>query len=239
MSDTITVYWATWSLPERQHQINFLWKKPETLTKCLPKNGSKNRFANYHACSAFKNLAKNTLVPIHPVSSNVMLGGDYSSPHIVSSNMDVWLPKPNALQDRYRVDYDFGWVFFCEEPLVIQQMAPFMHETTAQKTAGMPLGAFDISRWFRPIMTTYLLWENKNTVSVTEGEPVFYLQFQTEKQIIFKQFELTNPLYEIPNSSFIFRRIKPAMSLFELYDRFISSNRKKVVLKHIKENLLD
>ena len=238
MSDTVVVYWGHVALPTKQTHVNLLWKPPVNIATTLPK-GSRQKNNNYHACSGFKSFSKNTYTFIHPIDYEVGLSGSVNSPLKNNDPLNLWVLSPNAFDNQYRIDYDFGWFFFAEEPVVIQQTPPFLHKTTAHTTATMPFGSFDISKWFRPIILTYLLWENESTIKVTKGDPAIYLNFLTDKKVILKQFEVTEEIMSLSLQSVQFKNLIPFEPLSSLYDRFTSSKRNLMLSKLIKRNLLE
>jgi hypothetical protein len=66
-----------------------------------------------------------------------------------------------------------------------------------------------------------------------------YVQFETDRRIIFKRFEFTNDMIIIVDQLMQLRDRNSIASLNFLYDVFIQSFRNKKVLKLIKENVLD
>jgi hypothetical protein len=66
----------------------------------------------------------------------------------------------------------------------MRQVPPYMHKVKASETAWISAGSYDISKWFRPIFPSYILWEGETEVSIVKDEPDTYLQFETNKKII-------------------------------------------------------
>lgn len=236
MAKTIVVYWATNTLLDRQTKINMMLEPPKPLVSMLPKsNGNKN---GYRSCSAGKDFWKNTYAIINPADSYVKVSGE-TEKLVFDKNDGFWLAEPSGLINTYRVDYDFSWLFFSEKSVKVQQLPPFLHNTSAAKNGRISAGSFDISKWFRPINLTYLLWENSNELYLKKGEPLSYLQFLTDEKIVLKQFELTPELRDIMVQVVNWKAYYPHEPLHILYERFTRGNRHKRILKLIKENLLD
>lgn len=241
MSNTVDVYWGMHTAYTRQTLSNLLWKPPVPLSKLLPEGsgGKEPSGGSYRKCSAGIEYWKNTYALLHPEDSTVKVGGDYNNPHIVEADPAYWFARPNALKEQYRVDLDFAWLFFAEEPVKIQQTPPFLHNTYDRKDGFVSAGEFDISQWFRPINLAYNLWNGSDSLSVKQDEPAVYLNFLTDKKVRLRRFELTPELDLLSQQIVQFKMLSPHEPLNKLYDRFIGSKRHKQVLKLIKDNLLD
>ena len=237
--DTITVYWGAKTVPQRQTFVNLLWGPPVLLSKTLPLGRADGRVGNYRSCIALTNMIQNTYAFIHPLSHSVTISGEDGN-LTLDAELDVWLKREMPLQNRYGIDYDFGWLFFSEESLKIRVTHPYFHNTSAGKTAFLSSGSFDIGKWFRMISMSYILWEGHNTITVTAEEPALYIEFLTDKKVILKQFECTPELNEISTQVVDASNLGMGKKSLEYrYDKFFKANRHKRVLKLIKENLLD
>jgi hypothetical protein len=237
--DTVIVYWTATTIPQRQTYVQLLWGPPVPLTKIMPEGNGIGRFGNYRSCAALTPMLKNTYAFVHPLTHNVNISGDLISPEI-RAEFDAWIPRNSPLRNRYALDYDFGWLFFSEESLKIKITPPYFHNTSANKGGFLASGTFDISKWFRPVNLTYILWENQNNLTVTEGEPAIYIEFLTDKKVILKQFECIEEITSISNQTVdVSNLAMNKKSLEYRYERFFKTNRHKKILKLIKENLLD
>jgi len=236
---TVTVYWTPWSLPERNFSMNLLWDPPTPLLKTLPGvQDLKNSSISYLACKSAQKLFKNTYTTSHPLSVTATLTGSIENP-VIESTHDVWIPRNAPLNNSYSIDYDFGWLFFCEESLELRLTQPYMHQVESAKTSFLSSGSFDIGKWFRPCNLAYILWPNQNTLSFKKGDIVAYFEFNTNKKIVLKQFNLTPELFSMAAQTVEFKKAMPNQGLTELYERFTRGNLNKLVLKHIKNNLIE
>lgn len=234
--ETVTVYWALMTAPDKQTSMNLMWEPPTPLSKILPR-GSKTKNANYRVCPAGHNIWANTFAIIHPTTSSAEASGSLDSPEI-SMTHSYWMGQPYSLEDSYRLEYDFSWIFFSEESLTMQQLPPFLHNTSDRDGGRIAAGSFDISRWFRAINITYMLWPNKNKITVTKDEPAMYIQFLTDKKVVLKQFEMNEELRQITREAIFHKIYFPYETLNTLYNRFTRSNRHKRVLQLIKQAIL-
>jgi hypothetical protein len=235
--ETVTVYWAVHTHPKRQTYVNMLWDAPTPLITTLPQ-GFGGKDGNYRECSGISKTIKNTYTFIHPLTTKVELSGNPEDPTF-NSDLNVWNSRSAALKDCYSINYDFGWLFFAEESLELKVTPPYLHNTSDSKTGFVASGSFDISKWFRPVTLAYVLWQGNNSLTVTKGDPALYVEFLTDKKVIFKHFELTEDIHSLALQSVEstnYMRFKP---LSYRYQQFTSSHRDKRVLKLIKDNLLE
>jgi hypothetical protein len=241
-NDAVTVYWAPFATQETIHKINLLQSPPKHIWKTFPKkNGNEkiNGWGNYRGCKSSLELFKNTYVLFTPQTSTITFTGDTTSPELHSDTINSWYKRGSSFLNTYAADYDFGWVFFADQPLKARFTNPFMHNTESNKHGYFTSGAFDIGRWFRPINLVYHLWENNNTLKVVAGEPAVYVEFDTDKPVVLKQFDLTEEIFQISTQAIGFLRWVRNESLSQRYARFTGSKRDKKLLKLIRENLLE
>ena len=238
-NNTITVYWSTCATKENAHKIAMLQSGPVSIWKTLPAKIGENIQGNYRACKASLELFKNTYVLKNPQSSTLVMSGDYLNPELKSDTPNSWIARQSSFENTYAADYDFSWIFFAEESLKTKFTNAYMHKTEASKGGYLTSGSYDIGKWFRPLHLTYHLWENNNTLNIKENEPTYYIEFDTDKKVILKQFEIVEEIFQIAHQAVGFTKWVPNKSLKERYEVFIKSKRNKRLLKLIKENLLD
>jgi hypothetical protein len=235
--NSITVYWSPFSLPERNSLMNLIWDPPVPVLRTLP-TITTVKDSTYMSCKSAQKLFKNTFTINHPLSTTVTMSGPINAPQAISTN-NLWIPRPGAFDNSYTVNYDFSWLFFCEESLELRETHPYMHQVESSKTSYLSSGSLDIGKWFRPINLTYILWPNETVLSFKKGDIAAYFEFVTDKKVILKQFDLTPELYKLVNQVTSLKELFPNQSLIELYNRFTKGNVDKLILKHIKNNLIE
>ena len=243
INNKTVVYWTPWGNKDSVYRVNMLCEEPKPIIKTLPKTTKdvnfNGRFGNYKSCTSFQNLYKNTFVVNSPLSSYIKIGGSVEEPYFESENLNSWMLRSSSFDNRYMVDADFFWLFFSEDDIEMEQTAPYLHNPVASEYATVASGSFNISKWIRPFPFTYILWENNNELKVKENDPAFYLKFNTEKKVELKRFELTDKIRNIAIEMELYKQIRPKSSFTDLYSRFTKSHTNKIVLKEIKNNLLD
>ena len=218
--------------------FNMISEPPERLMNTLPKLNKVNNEFNYRACPGTQQATKNIYVVKAPLTSTAKFSGPYETP-IMESSVDCYILKPSSNIDSYAVVYDFSWIFFAEEPVIMRQTPAYMHNTSLSKSASVVLGEFDISKWFRNVQPDMNLWKNETQITVTADEPLMYLEFLTDRPIVLKQFEMTPEIMNFKEQVIALKKYLLRLSLNDMYARFIRSNRHKRVLNLIKNNLLD
>jgi hypothetical protein len=194
---------------------------------------------DYLRCTAYRSFYKNAYTIKHPADSSITVhkvNGGYQK-RVVGP--DTWyIDHQRALYNHLRVEDQHQWVFFAEEPLVMNVTPPFMHQTKDKSSGFISSGAYDIGKWFRPIARSYMLFPGQDTLTVAKDDPAFYVNFLTDKKVILKPFELAEELHRMTYQLLEHKNRFPNEPLEKTYERFMRSHRNKRVLKIIKENLL-
>jgi hypothetical protein len=147
-------------------------------------------------------------------------------------------PRMPVFQDGPAVDYDSRWLFFSEDEINIQLTPPYFHKTKASEYATVLSGEFNISKWFRPIIPTFSLWDSSKELVISEQDPLAYVNFITDKKIILQEFTETEKIKHIMNECIMMKEKFPNLPLSESYNKFLLSNKHKELIKEIKNNLV-
>lgn len=197
-------------------------------------------FHNFRLCPAFVDNFKNTYAIRFTHDYEVEIKDDM----IWSDVLDEEFFKS---QMRYRSDdkrflgFNLFYYFFCEEPLTMSLTPSYFDDNEFNKSSIIIPGVYDIGKWFRPIECSFLLRDNENKVVMKKGDAYSYVHFHTDEKIKFKRFHATNEIVDLGINFIRYHKkvVKPTMSLIPFYDAFARANMRKLVLKKIKENLLD
>jgi hypothetical protein len=132
-----------------------------------------------------------------------------------------------------------GFSMFADQPLEASFTAPYFHKTEYMNYGSVIPGNFDIGQWFRPYNFELQMWENSGELNIKKDEPLFYVEFLTDKKIILKEFVFTPLLntymQSCVNSTSVFGL---GQSLQDRYNRFKSSRLKEKIIAEIKKNLV-
>lgn len=196
--------------------------------------------AGVQRCPAFVGYFRNTFVYRSPVDVTIQ------------SDQNGNFQWSTSLSDQYEVDHlvevrgadglvsirDYAHLW-CEEPMVVEQLNPtFTDHDFAQKCEVVP-GAFDISKWFRPLQPAFRL--RGASVDIKRGDPLYLMRFLTDKKVEFKQFRPTPRLKEIHEQ---LSRVKSSTrtfhsSLENYYEAFKMRQYRNQVAAEIKRSLVE
>jgi hypothetical protein len=244
-NNPIIVYWSPYY---PVHQVvsdwSFLYPSPKTLFSDLYKNKEKeNTGSSFFTCPALANKTKKMLV----FKSAMNTSHEYD----FTDNKEFLNPMTDhyiQLQKRRQASVDFGssvsysleYMFFAEESLEAYFTPPMFHEPKYTKYGAVIPGQYNIGSWFRPYNFEVQLWKNKGEIHIEEDEPLFYVEFQTDRPILLKRFNITERMFLYSNAN------AGSASLFGLgeslskrYKRFKDVGYREKILTEIKQNLID
>jgi len=235
--NSINVYWcensditgANWS---------FLYQKPISLFSDLNKV-KKAHAENLLSCPAVSNKFKKTLVFKNSLASSYNY--DLNS---ITPTSENYL---QAQRDR-EPSFDLGPLykisnsvsFFSEDPLSALFTPPYFHKSEYTKYGSVVPGEFDIGQWYRPFHFEIQMWSNSGEFHLKENEPLYYVDFKTDKQINLYRYNnsllLSNYTNACVATTNLFGR---GQSLLSRYNRFKQVGLREKILTEIKKNLID
>jgi hypothetical protein len=131
--------------------------------------------------------------------------------------------------------------FFSESPLKIKITAPYFHNVEYQKYGTFVGGVYDIGRWYRPVVTEIITWQESGFIKFTKNDPMFYAEFLTEEKITLVEYKHT-PLLSSLASGLIHSPFQtPKMfqgNLDSRYKAFDKSGFRKAIIEEIQANLV-
>jgi hypothetical protein len=239
-SNVITVYWAHNGSAENRHKLSMLLDPPQHLWKTMPPFPKSNHKSdNYRACKSAQEFFKNTYVMNSPLTCTLNLSGPINNPNIVSFPPSSHITRVSSMENSYALDMDFSWFLFADAPLEMRITPPFLHKTAIMQGGYLTSGSFDIGRWFRHLNLSFHLWPGHNQLEFVKGEPIMYMDFVTNKKIVLRQYEAIPEIRNMALQVVDYKLWDENRPLNYLYDRFVKSKRDVVLLKMIKENLID
>ena len=199
----ITVYWSPFYLNlEAYTNLVYLHQLPKTLFNELNKNKLQTdpvQNANFLTCPAIANKFKKIFVFRNATDSKYFY--DYSVfPPVFETKKDHSLfierARPNHISNGPIFTFGMSNIFFADEPLDAYFTPPMFHKPKYINSGSIMPGEFDIGQWFRPYNFEMQAWDNKGEITFEDQEPLFYVEFKTDRQIILKRFELTQTLMD-------------------------------------------
>jgi hypothetical protein len=248
-SEPIVVYWAPEAILEKEHQQIMLdialrpvisdiqKRRNKTIIPAGPNIGDPH--ANgYHKCTALHELTKNMFYIKAPFSVDIEF--DDSGKIKRGQNYSGWFhDRETSLKNGNAADFDLCYMFFCEESLDVSITPPYLHKTSQPEYGYVSAVKWDIGSWFRPFVLIYQLWEGKKKIYFEKDEPLAYLNFHTDREIIFKEYKINQEIINITNACLRHKTIIPLETMKKLYDRFTKTSMKKRLLSEIKKNLIE
>ena len=84
------------------------------------------------------------------------------------------------------------------------------------------------------------MWDREGEFHIKEGEPLFYVEFKTNKNVVVKRFNVNEKLQKISASCIeSFSLFGRGESFEERYRRFNDTNMREIVLDQINKNIID
>ena len=117
--------------------------------------------------------------------------------------------------------------------------SPYFSNSPHLKYGSLIPGTFNISNWFRNINIEFNLWENIKEFKFKKNEDMAYVHFDSEHEIELKRFDFTERLLRIIRTCSTAGTWEKFIPLIDRYRRFKEAKFKKIILKEIKQNLVD
>jgi hypothetical protein len=243
--DEVVVYWGPCyeTGPDQIIDWNMFYSDPTELLPELKKSKDKNAGQqSILYCPAFNDNYKNTFVFSNVVDSSFSYNHQNDSWEI--PNKYQMHPAPHMrssyMHNRKPLIISMIWLFVSEEPLEMEVISPYLHNTEASKYGVVATARFDIGSWYRPIHADYLLWEGVDKFYIKEEDPFFYVRFNTDKKVVLKRYANTPEIYKHTVSNvetkYLFGKTP---SLDKLYKYFTKTKTKNIMLKKIKDAVIE
>lgn len=238
-----TVYYAPSVPPELYGNDYMLYEEPDSLYKDLLKDkNASNDYNNYMDCPAYLKSVQNTFVIRNPWTAEISV--DFKSKAFVNTNgrqddiTQHFTPKPNS-RNKMMFNMYHNFLFFSDSDLEISTTPAYLHSTELQTKCTYIPGTFNISRWLRPIEGAYEMQQPFETLNLTLGDPMYYVKFNTTEVVKLVRFNLTPELWNMSQGCVFHKKYQPSKSLNYLYKLFTHTGMRKLILKNIKENIIE
>ena len=243
-NNEIVIYWA--SIPVTTPGIFLNYMSPEPVIKELKKLGSKFIIIpeknNFLKCPSIINNIKNTFSFSSPIDLKIeWVNKRISTPERNQEFFDSFINARNP-DEGFLSSSLFHTVFFTEEPsLIAKQKTAIYSKNDFTRKTGIFEGHFDIGQWFRPLDLAFFFKE-EGIVDIKVEDVIFYIEFITDKKIVFKRFIYNDKLVNF--HSFCadlknYRSFSIRNYLETCYMLFNRSNVKKQIIKEIQNNIID
>lgn len=230
MSNYIVVYWAinTDEWVRAQEPVSIY---NNAIRKDVAKDTTLIR------CPSFKDYMKNIygIQSIYSytfsVNGNVVSSQNYNQ-EFFNEHVVIRSAKDKCFSFNPKI------MFFTEEKSlrISTGIHPFFEENEVSKRCMTIPGTLDIGKWFRQIDFAFFIKNEYNEFIINENDIYQYIQFHTDKKIIFKQFYMNDYLNNQHRAvdGAKYNRPEKFRKLEEYYNMFKNKNN---IIKEIKKNL--
>lgn len=249
------VYWSPFvEVYRHNHETNndafyLNFKEPEILTnkiKSLYKTVSdKNNLSEFIRCPSIIDFSKNTFGIRSPIDFSFTWTGDDFFTHIYDQQFYNQQVVPRDIQAGLFSLNFMHLIFFCESDLEMEAIPAFYENNDFVNNTMVMSGTFNVGKWFRPIDLAFFLKNGalNKKINIAENDTLMYIKFNTKENIKFKKFYMDQEISKI--SSYVIRNKQTTNDksiknyLNNVYSKFINSGINKILLKKIKENLME
>lgn len=250
--DYITVYWSPAPFVSEEFSWNQLYAKPiNLLSELLAHRNIENKTKagqNMFGCPAFTDAMKNIVVVKNVIESTINMErlmptpNNYQYPMVFNDAalLQVKVQREPSIMDYTNIMYNMGWLFFADEPLVARFTAPYFPASSPAEGVILSTGEFDIGTWYRDFNLDYHVPPKIKELIFEEDQPLFYIDFKTDKKIIFKRYTVTKTLRNIANEAAESRERYGAFK--SLTNRYLVSKKTmlpELILTEIKKNVVE
>lgn len=250
--DTATVYWSPfWDKDSSNWDL--LYPKPKTLFSSIKDHSTKSndnivglQKLPILSCPAVSEKYKKIAVFESPMScsykydfSNFLEDGNFKIDPQTKQYLAYRVDRQPVIDYGPSIVFSLAYSFFAEESLNAYFTPPMFHPPKYIKNGSVIPAEFNIGRWFRPFNFEVQMWEQSGNFILQEKEPLFYVDFKTNKKVILKRFKMTDNLYDAAkaciDSSDLFGK---GQTLEYRYEKFEDTDMRNIILSEIKNNIV-
>lgn len=236
----IEIFWSPAAFSTDQEQWNILYADPQPvfsifsqeknpgILKCpATRQTSKNLF-RFNSNFADKHIFEpGFLETINQQQTN----NYFASKGLIALRKE----RESSLAGYIDIMYNLSWLFWSPEPLLARFSAPYFPAISPTKNALLATGQFDIGKWYRPWRLDYHIPLNAKSFIIEKNDPLFFLEFFTDRKIIFRRYLLTPELLNLSDEMASQSGRFPKISILDRYEMAKKSRLMEIVGKHIKE----
>lgn len=244
--EPITVYWSPGQFILDTTSYNLLYQEPQSVADKF--YGNMFNGASSLKCPAARFFFHNTFSLNSTIRNEFYFpqgllediyydeGMHYDLP--VDSSVRVAKSRENQMEGYVNIEYHHSWFFFAEEDLEMSFTAPYFPAKSPMEDALLASGSFNIGSWLRPLNLEYYVPLHTRKFSVEQDDPLAFINFDTERPIIFKRFMLSQKLANVVTEIVESDRYSFLNNLLSRYKLFKKAKMRDVILSEIKENLI-
>jgi hypothetical protein len=239
----ITVYWSPYLDSQQEQDWSFLYPKPVSLFSDHLKNKDKSSKNHFFQCPATSSKIKKTLV----FNSPMTFGYDYDFSEN-KTNLEIntkeailmYGIRDDMLTTGPNFKLALSYSFFADQSLEVSYTSPFFHRAKYMESCSTVPGNFNIGEWYRPYSIELQTWSRKGSINFVENEPLFYVEFKTDRPIILKRYSQSDLLIKYSHANVNTTNLFGiGQTLKSRYERFRSIGMREKILSEINKNIID
>jgi hypothetical protein len=236
----MNVYWSVIILHDEISPF-LTYEEPKTIAESLNAidTSTLKPGDNFKYCPAFRKQSSNTFKLSFPFDyrlsfENNNIKTDMYDQRFFDAMVSIRSPEMRMLS------LNLHYLFVAEESLEMATYPSYMSDNDfAVKTILIP-GQFDIGRWVRPLDCAFMMRKGFDEVNINRGDEYLTIKFLTDEKINLKKFFvspiLANLIKQNVESRTYKKKAQPLQYYYNLYQR---AKMHKLIMKEIKNNLMD
>jgi len=251
-NDEIIVYWGIYkrgdTVDDQRSKSGYMLEvsEPQNILSTLKDfknkiNPTNRNSDNILRCPAIFSFSKNIFKVKSPLDINISIKNN----EIGTTNRDqIFFNNHLKVHDISTGFFQLKIPFFFfteEESLKVRQSGSLYANTDIENKLYTICGEYDIGKWFRDFSAGYVCKEQPSNIEIQKNDTLYFLEFFTDKKIIFKQFYFNDDLCTCADFCYFHKELNggiPILSYFtHIYGIFKKSQLKSRILKNIKNNL--
>lgn len=249
--DVLTVYWAPGKFIPKYESWAHLYQEPVNFLADLNQKRNKESAKADHkgifSCPSYIDTMKNVFVfksnfDIEVKFPHDMWDREYGKypVELGTSPINATIQRANSIIDHADITVNMSWLMFASEPVNAVFTAPYFPSYSPVKGAMLSPGQFDIGLWYRDYNLDYHIPKGTPSLKFKENEPLFYVNIDTDKRVVFKRYEMTSALRNIADECAQgTNRYKANVPLLGKYKLAKQSKMSERILFHIKNNVIE
>jgi len=222
MSNEVNVYWTPGNFIISEESWSYIYAAPEKVAS--------NKFV-------FKSVIEDSFRLPDEEINKIQKGKVHNGPLETESFLALFQPERSDIPEHAVIQYNMNWLFFAEESLTAKMTLG--ESEVPVKGAKFVDQKKDIGHFYTANSLRYQIPLGSTEFKINSGAPLFYLELDTDKDVIFNRYHQTPSLRFLQEEyTFLKERYGKARSEKEILDGLLMSDMPNLVLSEIKKNLI-
>lgn len=216
---------------------NMLYREPDALATLSLAKAPGDLLGD----ATIRRALHNVFVVRSPVSSNIVIrnGQIEQADSRFRDTLQLFAPASPLRREYIRMRLAHQLIFFSPMPVIAIITGAYFHQTEIQSKFMFTPRSFDISRILFPIEAAFEFSPAVNQFQFREGDPLYYVRFETSEPIRLRRFRLSPELVDVIKGCVNFGHFRPQSSLESMYQAFVGADFTERVSKLVMKSLPD